>query len=213
MENDPFDRPVGRREARRHERRAAIVAAARRSFLDDGYAATSMSGLLKTLGGSKATLWSHFRCKEELFAAVIEDVTLAFRRRLEHDLVTPADLETTLSSFCRSFMSKVADADSVATWRLVVAESGRSPEIGRIFYDRAASHVERALTDYLTTQRREGRLHESDDPLQMAQLLIGLCAARHNKLLWGVTPVDPATIAADAARFSRYFMRLFATAG
>jgi TetR/AcrR family transcriptional repressor of mexJK operon len=78
-----IEREVGRREARKLDRRKAIVDAARRAFLDDGYAATSMSGLLKTLGGSKATLWSYFRSKEELFAAVVADVTAEFRKELE----------------------------------------------------------------------------------------------------------------------------------
>ncbi len=211
MTTQIIERPTGRREARKQDRREAIVAAARRSFLDDGYAATSMSGLLKTLGGSKATLWGYFRSKEELFAAVIEHVTLTFREQIEGELLAAGALEPTLIAFCRSFMEKMASPDSVATWRLVVAESGRFPEVGRIFYERAAGHVERAIATYLAAQVAAGHLRD-EDPDMMAQLLISMCATEQNKLLWGVVPADAGEIEANAARFTAYFLRLFATA-
>jgi AcrR family transcriptional regulator len=210
MAEGTIERPMGRREARKQDRREAIVAAARRSFLDDGYAATSMSGLLKTLGGSKATLWSYFRSKEELFAAVIEDVTLAFRQQLENELVATSEPKPTLVAFCRSFMNKTATPDAVATWRLVVAESERFPEVGRIFYERAAGHVEAALAGYLTQQIEAGRLRD-EGSARMAQLLISMCATQQNELLWGVKPGGDATAEADATRFADYFLRLFAT--
>ena len=53
---DTEEPALGKREARKQDRRDAIVAAARRSFLEEGYAATSMSGLLKTLGGLSPAL-------------------------------------------------------------------------------------------------------------------------------------------------------------
>lgn len=200
---------IGKREARKQDRRDAIVAAARRSFLDDGYAATSMSGLLKTLGGSKATLWSYFRSKEELFGAVIADVTAAFREQVRSELLTPGEMEATLVNFCRSFMNKTAHADGVAAWRLVVAESGRFPEVGRIFYEQAAGHVERALSDYIAQQIAAGRLRD-EGALNMARVLIGMTAAQQNRRLWGVEAAGTEELDTLAHRFVGYFLRLFA---
>lgn len=211
MATERIERPISRREARKQDRREAIVAAARSSFMDNGYAATSMSGLLKTLGGSKATLWGYFRSKEELFAAVIEDVTLGMREQLEDELLAAADLKTTIATFCRSFMAKVTSPDAVATWRLVVAESGRFPEVGRIFYERAAGLVEGALTRYLAQQIAAGRLRD-EGPVEMAQMLISMCATRQNKLLWGVADHVPEADEVDGNRFAEYFLRLFAVA-
>lgn len=204
------DRPMTVREARKQDRRTSILGAARRSFLEEGYAATSMSALLKTLGGSKATLWSYFPSKEELFGAVIADVTAAFRRQVMGELDAPGDLEATLVNFCRSFMNKTAHADAVAIWRLVVAESGRFPEVGRIFYQQAAGHIERALASYIAQQIAAGRLRD-DGALDMARVLIGMTAAQQNRRLWGVEPVGGDGMDADAKRFVGYFLRLFAT--
>ncbi len=201
----------GKREARKQDRRDAIVAAARRSFLDDGYAATSMSGLLKTLGGSKATLWSYFRSKEELFAAVIADVTAAFRQRVTDELLTPGDMPATLVNFCRVFMNKTAHPDAVAAWRLVVGESGRFPEVGAIFYEQAAGHIERALATYIAEQIAAGRLRD-EGPTDMARMLIGMTGAQQNRRLWGVEPAPADGMDAEARRFAGYFLRLFAIA-
>lgn len=209
MGKDITGRPLGKREARKQDRRQAIVNAARGSFLDEGYAATSMSRLASTLGGSKTTLWSYFRSKEELFAAVIEDITSAFREELQSGLLGTAELETTLAAFCSSFMTKTAHPDNVATWRLIMGESGRFPEVGQIFYERAASQVERALAAYLTVQINIGRLRD-EDPVKMAQILIGFCATRQNQRLWGVSPGKDEDVGADAKRFAGYFLRLFA---
>lgn len=210
MSIEPNTAPLGKREARKQDRRQAIVAAARRSFLEEGYAATSMSGLLSELGGSKATLWSYFRSKEELFAAVIEDVTADFREELERGLLASADLETTLCSFCLGFMRKTSHPDAVAAWRLITGESGRFPELGRIFYERAAMRVEQALAGYLKGQIDAGLLRD-EGPVAMAQVLLGLCATQHNRRLWGISPDVSDTAERDARRFTGYFLRLFAT--
>lgn len=199
----------GKREARKMDRRQAIVAVARRSFLDDGYAATSMSSLSTTLGGSKATLWSYFRSKEELFAAVVEDVTSAIRVELEGVLLTSGDVEETLTTFCHGFLSKTAHPDAVSAWRLIAGESGRFPELGRIFYETVAHRVEVALAAYIASLITVGRLRD-EGAMHMAQMLLGLCATHHNKRLWGITSDASGELAADAARFAKYFLKLFA---
>ncbi|MDJ0278273.1 TetR/AcrR family transcriptional regulator [Sphingomonas sp. 2R-10] len=210
MTTEPGDRPLTLREVRKQDRRAAILAAARRSFLEEGYAATSMSGLLRTLGGSKATLWSYFPSKEELFGAVIAEVTAAFRQQVMAELDAPGGLEATLVKFCRSFMNKTSHADALAVWRLVMAESGRFPEVGRIFYQQAAGHIERALVGYIQQQIDARRLRD-DGALNMARVLIGMTAAQQNRRLWGVEPPGSEGMDADARRFVGYFLRLFAT--
>ncbi|WP_347303434.1 TetR/AcrR family transcriptional regulator [Croceibacterium sp. TMG7-5b_MA50] len=197
---------------RQQERRDAIVAAARRSFLDKGYAATSMSGLLDSVGGSKATLWGYFRSKEELFAAVIEDLTASFRQQIETDLLTPGVMEETLVQFCRSFVRRLTCPDGVATWRLIMAESNRFPEVGRIFYQEAAGRIERVLASYLQQQIDSGRLRD-EGALDMARLLMGMHKAGLNRRLWGVEPADGTDAEAEARKFVGYFLRLFALPG
>jgi len=54
--------------------RAALVAAARARFGADGYADTSLDEIVADGGVTKGALYHHFRGKEDLFAAVYEQV-------------------------------------------------------------------------------------------------------------------------------------------
>ncbi|HZF44894.1 MAG TPA: TetR/AcrR family transcriptional regulator, partial [Sphingomonadaceae bacterium] len=188
------------------------VEAARASFLKNGYAGTSMSGLLKTLGGSKATLWSYFRSKEELFAAVIEDVSLNFRAEIQDVLATETDLERSLTAFCRAFLRKITSPDGQATWRLVIAESGRFPEVGQIFHEKAASKVQGALREYLARQIAEGKLVQ-EDPAIMVETLISLCSGQHMRAIWGLERLTDEELDIWAQRFTRHFLKVYSANG
>jgi AcrR family transcriptional regulator len=56
------------------ERRAEIVASARRLFQTQGYEATSMQDVLTDLGIAKGTIYHYFRSKEDLLDAVCDDI-------------------------------------------------------------------------------------------------------------------------------------------
>ncbi|WP_111512690.1 TetR/AcrR family transcriptional regulator [Mycobacterium kyogaense] len=56
------------------EKRAEIVAAARRLFIDAGYDATSMSRLAKEAGVAPNTIYWYFRDKDEVLIAVLDAV-------------------------------------------------------------------------------------------------------------------------------------------
>src|SRR5258708_37542872 len=56
------------------QKRTAIVAAARRAFLDSGYSQASMDGIAESAGVSVKTIYRHFENKDELFSAVMQAV-------------------------------------------------------------------------------------------------------------------------------------------
>lgn len=175
---------TGRREQRKHERRKAIIEVARISFLENGYAATSMSGLLDTLGGSKSTLWSYFRSKEDLFRAVIDDATTEFRDSLISALAPHKGLAESLRVFCRQFMLATESPQAVALWRLIIGEGARFPELGTIFYESAAQIPFNALSTFLSPYI--GKELKAGDPKRMAQILISLCTGHQERFLLGV---------------------------
>ncbi len=57
------------------ERRQAIIEKAREVFQEEGFDRASMSEIAARVGGSKATLYSYFKSKEELFVAVMKGST------------------------------------------------------------------------------------------------------------------------------------------
>jgi AcrR family transcriptional regulator len=190
---------LSRRELRRNDRRDAIIAVAQAYFLEHGYAATTMSGIAATLGGSKATLWSYFPSKEALFEAVLDRATTSFREQLTPLLEAADDLETGLRSFAHRFLQKVTQPEAIALNRLVHAESARFHEIGEIFYERGPRTLIKLVGDFLERAMARGELRPAD-PIQAAKMLMALCVGNiHQQLVLGlIDVVTPAMIAGDA---------------
>lgn len=202
---------TSRRELRRLDRREAILAVAARSFLEQGYAGTTMSNVAATLGGSKGTLWRYFASKEELFAAVIDQSTTTYRARLLEILDDPCgDVVMTLTRLCTSIVERITAPDAVALQRLVMAEAGRFPEMGVIFYDRAPRQTHALVASFLEGAMEQGHLRP-DEPLKAARLLVSLCLSGYQqKMMMGVVKTASAdVIASDIDEAINVFMRAY----
>src|SRR3954470_15301386 len=54
--------------------RRSLIASARKLFGDQGFAGTSVDEVVKAAGVTKGALYHHFRDKDDLFRAVVEQV-------------------------------------------------------------------------------------------------------------------------------------------
>ncbi len=180
---------LGKREKRQIERHNAILDVAERCFLENGYAGTSMSAISAALGGSKGTLWSYFSSKEELFAAVIDRKAEVFRDTLISALEQEMDLRAALERFCERFIRKISSAEGIAVYRIIAGESGRSPEVGRIFYERGPGCNERIIADFLEAHIQRGNLRRLSEPDEMAGFLKSMCTgSKHMRMVLGIDP-------------------------
>lgn len=76
---------------RTEETRSALIAAARTSFVDKGYADTGTPEIVAAAGVTRGALYHHFADKQALFQAVVEDE--AARVAAAIDRAVPADAE------------------------------------------------------------------------------------------------------------------------
>ncbi|WP_367178621.1 helix-turn-helix domain-containing protein [Devosia sp.] len=60
-------------EERRDATRRALIAAARRQFAENGYAATNTPAIAAEAGVTRGALYHHFADKQALFEAVVEE--------------------------------------------------------------------------------------------------------------------------------------------
>lgn len=141
----------GKRERNRLERRAAIVAVARRLFLEQGYAATTMSSVAEAMGGSKATLWAHFASKEALFADVADVLVGGFVEQMGELLGGQRFSVVGLRDFCARFFDALLSPDSTTLFRMIIAESGRFPELGEMFFVRGPQQTIERLELYFAS--------------------------------------------------------------
>lgn len=176
--------PPGRREARKADRRRAILEVAERSFLERGFADTSMSTIAAELGGSKTTLWSYFPSKDELFGAVIEAKIEIFRTALDEALISSDGPAAALMRFGRVFLNKILSPQSIALHRLIVAEAERFPSMGETFARRGPDSVRARLCRYVERQMDEGRLRAGDPLIAARQFIALLQAGCYLDRLW-----------------------------
>lgn len=211
MTQQPTPPPLSKRDTRRQDRRDCILTVAQAYFLEHGYAGTTMSGIAAALGGSKGTLWNHFPSKSALFAAVLERVATRYQARLSQILDPAADLEATLMRACISLIEKVTSAEAIALHRLIIAESGRFPELSTIFFDLAPENTRGLLAAFLDGAMASGRLRPAD-PMDAARMMIAVAmSGTHNLLLMGqIAKPSPARIQADAALAVETFLRAYA---
>ena len=113
---------------RRAAKRALILTAATEVFFEDGYGRASMDKVLAKIGGSKRTLYNHFRSKEELFAAIVTNVSDRVLAALRPPL-DAGDLRETLVTIGVGYLSVPLSPDGAESRtysRLTLEMSRRS---------------------------------------------------------------------------------------
>lgn len=179
---------VARIKPERDEKREHILKVAYAAFLSEGYAATSMSSIAARVGGSKATLYNYFSSKEELFAAVIDEKCRDFQGLFLEMDVESADFRKLLTQLGERLLHMMLRDDSIATFRLITAESARFPELGRAFYRSGRQRGKQMLAEFFARAQKAGKLRLGN-PHDMAVLFVESCKGELVLLkAWNVNP-------------------------
>ncbi len=158
-------------------KRLAILDEAARAFRELGFERTSMNEICARMGGSKATIYNYFASKEELFFEVMslttEDEFGKVHAALEHDCL---EVEDALYRFGVRLLSFLYSPPLQAQRRLTVAEAGRSPQLGRLIYERGVLRSQSFVEAYLARAIARGALKEAPTRV-MARHLYALLEA------------------------------------
>jgi len=171
---------------RRDIKRDTILAIAQQVFLEEGYAATSMSTIATRVGGSKGTLYNYFRSKAELFVAVIQNQCEVTQNQI-FDFADP-DIRKFLTELARRFVRLLLSDDIIAMHRIVVAEATRFPEIGEALYEAGPKRGKQRLVAYLKQAMADGRLKPCDPERAAEQAMEMALGGMYRRRLWNVGP-------------------------
>ncbi len=161
---------------------------ARDCFLAEGYAATSMSTIAARLGGSKGTLYSYFKNKENLFAAMMQRQCAEIQAALFEVAFDDMAPRARLQHIAHTFLERLMSPESIAIQRLVIGEGGRFPEIGRLFYENGPQVVMERIAHYLRELMADGHLRTAD-PAAAAQHFKDLAiSGAYWSRLWNASP-------------------------
>jgi AcrR family transcriptional regulator len=142
----------------REDRREAILDVATDVFLNEGYASASMSTIAARVGGSKGTLYNYFKSKEELFEAYVQRSCVFHRGEIAHLLTEEGDARTVLTRFAKGYVRAFTAEPALQNWRVISAESHKSPEVGRMFYEAGPLTGARIIAAYIEKARDRGEL-------------------------------------------------------
>jgi TetR/AcrR family transcriptional regulator, mexJK operon transcriptional repressor len=192
----------------RNARRAAFVAAGREEFFSRGFAGAVMSNVATRVGGSKTTLWSYFPSKEDLFAAVVDDIVEKYGEALSVDLDSNEPIESILKRFATAMLKTVLSEPILHLHRLVTGEAGRFPQVGAMFYERGAKRGKAKLSLFIANAMEKGELRKGDPDLATRQFAEMCKSGCFQQSLLGMTEkVTPDAIASDISESVTMFMR------
>ena len=175
------------------QKRQHILDTAYPLFQNKGFANTSMSEITAEVGGSKATLYSYFPSKEELFVECMTSFSDQYIDRIFSGLHNgKGALKTMLLEAFKHALQVLCSPEMLASKRLLVAEAERSG-IGKLFYRKLDGYMGE-LAVVLRRAMDEGQLRQGDSLLAARQLRALLEADIVERCLMGALEVPPSEV-------------------
>ncbi len=187
-----------------------ILAAAERAFLAAGFGAVTMDAIAREAAVSKATVYAHFAGKEELFGAVVANVTQRRFGGLSAEALDPVDVEASLLTIAARFLDLVLSPEGIAVNRIIVGEVTRFPVLGQVFWAAGPERHRTQLEGFLRRAVAAGTLAVPDPRLAAEQFLSLVRGEIHlRRLLRLDAEGDGAVLQAAAASAVATFLRAF----
>jgi TetR/AcrR family transcriptional regulator, mexJK operon transcriptional repressor len=166
-------------------RTAALINAATRVFLRDGYGLASIDKVAAEAGVSTRTIYERYKNKAALLGGVIT-------RLVDRMSTVPATVEmnrleprAALMRIAETIASRARDPDAAALFRIVATEAHRFPELAAKMRAHNKLCVDNVVANYLRTQAASGALTLADPDRAAALFLHMICAELHESLLFG----------------------------
>lgn len=170
QEADKGNGPRPRGRPKSEAKRAAVMQAAARLFLEQGLQAVSMDQIAEAAGVSKRTVYGHFGSKEALFAACTR--WRSRERRFEAGGLAPnEDARSALLRLTKRLMTLVFDPDVIAMCRVVQFEAAEHPEVARQFFENGPSQSHAVVVELLRRLIDRGDLRAHDVDVAAWQLI------------------------------------------
>jgi len=161
---------------RAQQKREQILTAARRLFLQHGFADTSTEAIRIEAGVSKETLYRYYASKEELFTAVLRQLTLEHLPRLVEEMLPPREnreaVQHALFMLAQELTSIMMQPEYLALLRVIIAETPRFPDVGTLFRATVPEQSLSYIVALLKQMRDQGVVADIDEEAA-ARMLLG----------------------------------------
>lgn len=158
---------------RSEETSSKLVAAARRLFGADGYAAISIEAVAAAAGMTKGAAYHHFRNKATLFRAVFVHEQEQISATLERAAAEEPDSWSGLLRGCRTFLEHCMNP----AFRQIVLLDGPAVLGWEAVREIEYAHTLRVLTEGMRAAAADGRLIDGDLTARSHLIFGALCEA------------------------------------
>ena len=155
------------------DRLEELLEIAAETFLAEGFNGASTNIIARRAKASKATFYSRFPTKEDLFLAVIEHRMERIAKAVTPVLDTDAPPEIALRDFGLKLVHGVLTKEQVAFARMIGMEAERFPKLAQRFFELGPGRALRIVAAYLRESSERGSLRP-EDPERMAEHFISL---------------------------------------
>jgi len=155
------------------ERVAQLLDIAAEEFLENGFAAASLSRIARKSKASKTTFYSRFPHKEQLFLAVMERLMRSYTIEVESFLHSDLALEDSLKKHARSLLKPILSDRQVSLNRIAIMEGQRFPTFAKQFFELGPRRGQTLMADYFKKKIAAGELVD-EDPWMMSEHYLSL---------------------------------------
>jgi len=166
-------------------KRAAILDAAKRLFVEQGYDGVSMDQIAAAAGVSKLTVYSHFGDKDSLF-------TEAVRAHCEQGMPTTlfvaepgTPVRERLLAIGTAFFSMIMTPEAIAGHRILCSPQVASSAMPAAFWEAGPQRVQQSFTDLLERRVASGELEIEDCQRAASQFFTLLKGEPHALAVFG----------------------------
>jgi len=158
-------------------RELKILRASRELFLEHGYAATSMDQVAQHAHVSKTTLYTRFPSKEALFFATVQWCCSEYGMVFTPDTFNHLSIRDALRAIATRFLALVDSPEATRVEQVIIGESVRFPEIGKIFIEAGPALTIATVASFMESAIQRGLL-AARDPVLMARHFLMAIKAR-----------------------------------
>jgi AcrR family transcriptional regulator len=179
-------------------------------FLERGYAAISLTNVVRRSGGSLATLYELFGGKLGLLKACVAERCAQLNAVLEGGEMESQPPEQALTEFGRQLFALVTSPLATGAHRIIIAESAQIPELAPAFYANGPDAGKEHLARYLAHIAAQGQL-AIDDPMRAARHFCALVIGDTLLRKMSGMPVEdgPAAAKRHVEEVVRLFLRAY----
>ncbi|MGE8601099.1 MAG: TetR/AcrR family transcriptional regulator [Acinetobacter calcoaceticus] len=142
--------------------RNIILDAASQVFQLNGYESSTMDAIRDVAQVSKATLYSHFASKAELFIeTLLREAEANFNDEMLKLEQNPDNLKNHLTILASNMIRSAYSTNGLAIRRLLIAD-GRQNNLGKKFYERGPQGAKAFMTSILQKAMNDGYLKQAD---------------------------------------------------